>query len=323
MKALMYIGEKQLRVEEIAKPQGEFIVRVLGTTICGTDLKTYLHGHPYFKPPTILGHEFYGQIDKAPAETGYKPGDYVVVAPYGECGTCEVCRSGNPELCNNKDYVETGSFCEYVEVPLSFVERGVIKLDGPERVYALTEPLACILTAVDQLNVKPDDRVLVIGGGPMGTLFGLTYNAAGIDVRIAEINEKRRACLEKWGIRTATLEQCYEEATYDKIIVAVNIKELVEQAISKVNLGGVVHVFAGLPSGTVLNVSGSDLHYRKVTVTGSSGFSIGSFHKAFDLIRSNPDNYERMITHTFPLEKGSEAFDMLRSGDAFKIMIES
>ena len=129
--------------------------------------------------------------------------------------------------------METGSFCEYVEVPLSFVERGVIKLDGPERVYALAEPLACILTAVDQLNVKPDERALVIGGGPMGTLFGLTYNAAGIDVRIAEINEKRRACLEKWGIRTATLEQCYEEATYDKIIVAVNIKELVEQAIAK------------------------------------------------------------------------------------------
>lgn len=323
MKALMYVGEKQLRVEEVAKPDGEFLVHVLGTTICGTDLKTYLHGHPYFKPPTILGHEFYGQVEKAPAETGYQPGDYVVVAPYGDCGKCEACLSGNPELCKNKDYVETGSFCEYVTVPLAFVERGVIKLNGPERVYALAEPLACVLVGVEQLNVKPTDRVLVIGGGPMGTLFALTYNAAGIDVRVAEINEKRRECLAKWDIKSAPLDECYQQTTYDKIIVAVNKKELVEEAVVKVRDGGTVHVFAGLPSGTVLNIPGSDLHYRKVSITGSSGFNMATFHKAFDLIKANPENYERMITHTFPLEQGEAAFDMLRSGDAFKIMITS
>lgn len=323
MKALMYVGEKQLRIEEIEKPQGEFLVRVLGTTICGTDLKTYLHGHPYFKPPTILGHEFYGQVEKAPEATGYKPGDYVVVAPYGDCGVCETCRSGNNELCMNKDYVATGSFCEYVEVPLSFVEKGVIKLEGPHRVYALAEPLACILVAVEQLNVKPTDRVLVIGGGPMGTLFALTYNAAGIDVRIAEINEKRREILTSWGINTATLEECYAATDYDKIIVAVNKKELVEGAVEKVRDGGTVHVFAGLPSGTDLCISGKALHYRKVSVTGSSGFNMATYHKAFELIKANPANYERMITHTFPLEKGTEAFDMLRSGEAFKIMITS
>ena len=66
MKALMYIGEKQLRVEEVAKPEGEFLVRVLGTTICGTDLKTYLKGHSYFQPPCVLGHEFYGEVVKTP-----------------------------------------------------------------------------------------------------------------------------------------------------------------------------------------------------------------------------------------------------------------
>ena len=56
MKALMYVGTKQMEVQEIPKPEGDFLVRVLGCTICGTDLKTFLHGHPFFKPPTILGH---------------------------------------------------------------------------------------------------------------------------------------------------------------------------------------------------------------------------------------------------------------------------
>ena len=80
MKALVYVAEKQLEVRDVPEPQGEFLVRVLGCAICGTDLKTLLHGHPYFKPPTILGHEFYGVVDKAPAGCGYAPGDYVASA---------------------------------------------------------------------------------------------------------------------------------------------------------------------------------------------------------------------------------------------------
>ena len=75
MKALVYVAEKQLEVRDVPEPEGEFLVRVLGCAICGTDLKTLLHGHPYFKPPTILGHEFYGVVDKAPAGCGYAPGD--------------------------------------------------------------------------------------------------------------------------------------------------------------------------------------------------------------------------------------------------------
>ena len=81
MKALVYVGEKQLELQNIPEPEGEFLVRVLGCAICGTDLKTYLHGHPYFKPPTILGHEFYGVVDKAPA--GGRP-----------CTPCRPCRRG-------------------------------------------------------------------------------------------------------------------------------------------------------------------------------------------------------------------------------------
>lgn len=322
MKALMYVGEKTMEVQEIPYPEGEFIVRVKGCAICGTDLKTYLHGHPYFKPPTILGHEFYGKVEKAPAETGYVPGDYVVVAPYGECGSCDICQAGHPELCKNKDYVETGAFCEYISVPLSFVERGVIKLKGDEFVYCLTEPLACVLTAINQLEVKDTDSVLIIGGGPMGMLAALTLKDRGVKVQVAEVNPLRREKVISWGIPCATTEECYAQDAYDKIIVAVNIKELVEEAIAKVKDCGKVHVFAGLPSGTVLNIDARALHYRFVQVMGCSGFALPAFREAFERIQKNPPCYERLITHRFPLDKGNEAMDTLRRGDAFKIMIE-
>ena len=102
MKALMYTGQRQLEVQEVPAPEGAFLVRVAGCAICGTDLKTYLHGHPYFKPPTILGHEFYGTVEAAPAQTGYQKGDPVVVAPYGDCGACDLCARGAGELCSHK-----------------------------------------------------------------------------------------------------------------------------------------------------------------------------------------------------------------------------
>ena len=321
MKALVYVAEKQLEVRDVPEPQGEFLVRVLGCAICGTDLKTLLHGHPSFKPPTILGHEFYGVVDKAPAGCGYAPGDCVVVAPYGECGVCDECRQGNGESCKNKEYVGDGAFCEKVSVPLSFVKRGVFPIPRPDRAFALVEPLACVLDGVEQMEVTERDKALVIGGGPMGALIAFTLKDRGIDVQVAELNELRRDCLNGWGIPAAPLEQ-YNMKEFTRIFVAVNKKELVEQAIHSVHNGGRVHVFAGLPSGTVLNVDAHDLHYRKVAVMGSSGFRLDHFRMAYEAVRNNPDHYRRLITHTFPLEKGQEAFDFLKDGRAFKIVIE-
>lgn len=322
MKALMYVAEKELKVQEIPAPEGDFIVHVEGCTICGTDLKTFLHGHPFFKPPTILGHEFYGRVEKAPAGSGYSVGDYVVAAPYGECGKCEKCLAGLPELCENKKYVETGAFCEYVAIPADFIEDGVIRLKGPEPVYALTEPLACVLTALKQLDIQKEDKVLIIGGGPMGTLAAMTLLEEKTEVTVAELNPARREKLTEWGIPCDTLEACYAQRSYDKILVAVNVAALVEEAVTKVKSGGKVHVFAGLPKDVNLNIRAYDLHYRFVQIMGCSGFALPAFRRAFRMIENNPGRYEPLITHRFPMEKGQEAFEMLSRGEAFKIMIE-
>lgn len=310
-----------MELQELPMPQGDLILKVLGCAVCGTDLKTFLHGHPFFKPPTILGHEFYGQIEKAPADSSFRKGDYVVAAPYGECGCCEKCREGLPELCENKEYVETGAFCEYVAVPPSFAERGLIRLEEAGPVYALTEPLACVLTGLSQLDPRETDSFLVIGGGPMGALAAMTLLEKGVPVKVAELNPARREKLSQWGIPCDVLEKCYEENSYNKIVMAVNVPALIEEAARKVKDGGMVHVFAGLPKDALLSIRAYDLHYRFVSLLGSSGFALPAFRQAFELIRNNPARYEALITHSFPLEMGQEAMETLARGEAFKIMI--
>ncbi|HOW12658.1 MAG TPA: alcohol dehydrogenase catalytic domain-containing protein, partial [Rectinema sp.] len=200
MKALVYTGIKQLELKDVPEPSSDFIVKVLGCGICGTDLKTYQKGHHLFSPPAILGHEFYGLVEKAPIGCGYLAGDKVVVAPYAECGFCDVCMRGAGSLCANKHYVEGGAFCEKVGIASDYIEQGVFHIKELDDVYTLVEPLACVLNGFEQLDLKPTSRALVVGAGPMGALFALLFRAKGIPVAVVEPSAQRRERIASWGI---------------------------------------------------------------------------------------------------------------------------
>lgn len=320
MKALMYLGEKKLAMQTVPDPEGEFIVRVHGCDICGTDLKTWLHGHPNFKPPCILGHEFIGTVERTMPDSGFSVGDAVVVAPYGECGECDLCKRGAGELCKHKHNVSSGAFCELVSVPPEFVKTGVIKLDFLDDAYTLVEPLACVLTAMDKMHITPNSNVLIAGGGPMGMLFALMLTARKVPVTISEPVETRRNQVSAFGVHT-TVPENVSAGEYDNIVVAVNLPSLVEEYVKSVGDNGTVHVFAGMPAGTVLSLDASAIHYRGVTVTGSSGFNLAAFHSAYEIIRSEPAHFRRLITHRFKMGDATKAFETLAAGQAFKVFI--
>ncbi|MDR1800693.1 MAG: alcohol dehydrogenase catalytic domain-containing protein [Lachnospiraceae bacterium] len=320
MKALLYQGDKKLSLTQIPEPEGEFIVRVKACTICGTDLKTYLHGHPNFKPPCILGHEFIGSVEKAPAGCGYFKGDCVVVAPYGECNKCENCLHGSKELCNNKRRISSGAFCELVSIPEDFIEDGVIKLASADEVFTLTEPLACVLTAMEKMNLSENSNVLIAGGGPMGVLFALSLSARNISVTLSEPIKDRREMAENLGLKTISPEDA-KAKDYDNIVVAVNVPELAELYINEIADGGTVHLFAGLPAQTKLSIDASSIHYRGVTIVGSSGFHLSAFHEAYEIISNNKEHFRRLITHRFGIDEAIKAFETLAAGLAFKVCI--
>ena len=320
MKALLYLGEKRLSVTDVPDPSGAFLVRVHGCTICGTDLKTYLHGHPKFVPPCILGHEFIGTVERAPEACGFVVGDPVVVAPYGECGTCELCMRGAGELCRNMHRISTGAFCELVEVPEDFIRSGVIKLDELNDAYTLVEPLACVLTAMNKIRFSDRSRVLIAGGGPMGTLFALMLKAKGMDVAVSEPDALRRERLRAFGV-VAEEPGAIDASKFDVIIVAVNLPALAEQYVSTIADGGTVHVFAGMQKDVRLAVDAYSVHYRGVTLTGSSGFNLPMFRAAYDIIRGDKQRFLQLITHVFELNDAVEALETQSSGKAFKVLI--
>ena len=331
MKALVYTGIKQLELKDVPEPSSDFIIKVLGCGICGTDLKTYQKGHHLFSPPAILGHEFYGLVEKAPIGCGYIAGDKVVVAPYAECGFCDVCMRGAGSLCANKHYVEGGAFCEKVGIASDYIEQGVFHIKELDDVYTLVEPLACVLNGFEQLDLKPTSRALVVGAGPMGALFALLFRAKGIPVAVVEPSAQRRERIASWGIEAfepggaghveSPSAGRVEKGIYDIAIIAVNKKELVSEYIRLVADAGTVLMFSGLSSDEIVAIDAYSIHYRQVSLKGSFGYALHHFKEALSLIEAHKEMFSKIITHNFPLERGKEAFEMLASGEALKIVL--
>ena len=327
MKCLMFEEIGKLNPSTTADPTMPVWIRVEATGICGTDLKSVYVGHRYFQPPTVLGHEFYGRIEKAPEGYPLKKGTWVVAAPYYECGGCALCGAGKGDLCQNKKYVEAGSFAEFVGVPLDYMDGLFVLPEKKDKadydVYALTEPLACVINGTSRLEtIKGYSKVLIVGGGPMGALFALYYKSKDIDCAIVEPNAERAQRLESWGIHTVKQEDV-KKGEYDNIVIAVNISKLIPAYLPLVRQGGNLLVFSGLPKGDILEVDAGIVHYNEVSVKGCSGFALAHFREAFDTIRNNEASFRQLITHKFNFEHGQEAFDMLKAGKAFKILLGS
>lgn len=318
----MYLGIRDMKLTDADKPKDGIIVKVKGSGICGTDLKTYLKGHHFFKPPVILGHEFYGTVEEVPEGVReLSVGDTVVVAPYYECGKCEKCQNGLGQLCNNKEGISGGSFCEYISIPSDYVGKGVYKIENADDVYSIVEPLACVINGIGKLDLKNESNVLIVGAGPMGSLFALVFLKNGIKAAVAEVSPKRRKIVESWGVKTILPEDIKNDQ-YDNIVIAVNKGELVKRYVSLAADGGNVLLFSGLPKGEDIVVDPYDIHYREVKLMGTFGYSIKHFREALKLIESTPDLFRKVITRTMPLEQGVKAFELLEKGEAMKLVLK-
>lgn len=218
MRAARYYGVKDLRVEEVAEPDGELaptqvLIRPRWCGICGTDLHEYMAGpivtpaepHPLTgaELPQILGHELSADVVAVGSEvTNVAPGDRVSIMPLVFCGRCYFCRRGQNHLCQRMGCFglswRWGGLAE-----LGVVEDYQAWRLPDELSYeqgALVEPAAVAAWGVEQGGVRAGDRVLVTGAGPIGALAVLAAQAAGAgEVYLSEPNRRRAARAEGLG----------------------------------------------------------------------------------------------------------------------------
>ncbi|MGG4440926.1 2,3-butanediol dehydrogenase [Brevibacillus fortis] len=207
MKAAIWHGKKDVRVEEAALPvisAGKVMIQTAWAGICGSDLHAYHHGmgipvehvHPLTgqKAPMTMGHEFSGIVTEVgEGVTGIQPGDRVAIEPLVYCGECEYCKKGHYNQCLSVGFIglhANGGFAEYVVVEPKMVHK------LPENVTleegALVEPAAVALHAVRESKLQVGDKVAVFGAGPIGLLTVLAAKAAGAsEIVVVDVSQER------------------------------------------------------------------------------------------------------------------------------------
>lgn len=323
MKSLRYYGPGDIRLEETAIPvlsAGELLIRVEVAGICATDVKTFQRGHPKIQPGSVIGHEISGVISDVNQVGGWMIGDKVTVAPYAPCKDCFFCNRGDFINCERlmADGIDPGGFSEYVRVPRHIVRQGLFKLPDnlPFSIGCFAEPLACCVHGLVELELKPDDVLLIVGDGTMGLLQAMIARQMGVDRiiltgLIPERLNKAKAFTDMVidiNKQDTILEvNRFSRGGADKVMVSVGIPEVVEDSIQLIRKGGILNIYAGMPKEKKINIDPNSIHYDGIKLLGTFGFTPEHFKKAVNLLLPLRKNIESIISGMVNAENFSTA----------------
>lgn len=343
MKALKLYGANDLRLvsQEMPVPgAGEVVIRVKAASICGTDVRMWKNGTKAAseRHPLTLGHEFAGIIESVgEGVRRYEAGMRAAVQPNTGCGVCACCLRGYRHLCRDYEAFGVtfdGAFAEYVRVPASSVAAGNLIVLPEELSFAesaVAEPLSCIFNGCEKLTPKPGETALVIGAGPIGIGHAMLLGLHGVNVIMADLEADRLKAAGELvpGIVTCLsrdMEKTVWEATgglgADIAVVACPSPQAQAQAVTLMNIHGRVSFFGGIPAGKQpVAIDTNLVHYRELTLTGSTRSSLEQYARVLALIRQGRLNAKGLITHTHSFDGILDAFDQAARAEGLKHVI--
>jgi len=320
MKALVYTNTETLEYCDVPLPaieEGQVLVRIMASGVCGSDMHAYL-GHDERRPaPLILGHEAAGIVASGPEQ-----GRRVTFNPLVTCGKCRDCRSGRTNLCASRQIVSMaprqGAFAEYIAIP----EENLVTVpdDIPLEHAALTEPLACgwhgVRVGLGAIDIAaPEIDCLVIGGGAIGFGAALSLDAQGVEtITVLEASADRRDFLRAVsGFNVIAPDELDEAAAFDLVIDGVGYSKTRATASTHARPGGaIVHIGLGE------NEGGLDIRrmtLQEISFIGTYTYTADDFRNTARAIfdkRLGPLNWIDMQ----PLSEGAQVFRNIRSGSA-------
>jgi L-iditol 2-dehydrogenase len=336
MKAARYYGPGKITVEDLQEPHlavGEVLIAMKACGICGTDIKTYVRGHPKISPGSVLGHEVAGVVVDT-KHPDFSVGDRVVAAPYAPCLSCAMCRQGHFSLCDNlfESSLDPGGFSEMIRVPKRIADQVLLKLaDNLDfEMASLTEPLACCIHGLEALNLQAGQSLLVVGDGPMGLLqaalgkslgaspvvvSGLTPGRLDFAARVADLVIDA----SKESLARALKEYLPDGA--EKVIVSVGSIEAVQDVLPLVSKGGAINIFAGMPKDATLSLNVSRTHYDEIAILGTFGFGPPHFRKALDFLSRGELPIAGFFTKTVTMENIEEALKASSHYEGIKTLV--
>lgn len=326
-------GSMELVDTEIPEPgPEEVLIEVDYAGLCGSDAGIY-----QFKPafermslPTIIGHEYTGQIaELGESVTGFSVGEQVVERPIHGCGQCYQCEIGKENICQEAKLTgidHDGAYAEYVTAPASAIQ--TVPDDVEPKHAALAEPTAvCTRAVIENSRVSPGDRVLVAGPGPIGLITAQVADAQGAEVIVAGVGPDtsyRLPLAEKLGYPVLNIEEDDLSETretftdgvgYDVVFDTTGHPSGLPMAAEEVRKGGQIVVVGQTDE---VPVPLTELVRAEVDIQCSYSALYRDFERAFKLIASGDVDHETFLDDRYNLLESTDAFEAFLAGETCK-----
>lgn len=340
MKAAVFQGIKDIRVEEVDDPQAgpeDVVVAVSVCGICGSDLHTYEHGS-FVAPGQVMGHEFAGEVVEAGDQvTGLQVGDRVTASPLVPCGDCPRCLEGRYNLCASAwttglAYGRPGAFAERIHIPRSVPGQNVFKLaDGmTDEEGATVEPLAVAVHAVRLAGDVAGQTALVLGLGTIGQQVVQVLRASGVrrvvGIDLSELRLRAAATLGADAVDGAAgIEEAIDAALgegeeIDVVFECSGVPKLANAALDTIKAGGTIVVLALYDDPVTFNPTA--LVQKEIRLQGSIAYTSDDFGEAVELLAGGRAKADPLITHRHRLDDVMEAFEtQLSKDESLKVLV--
>lgn len=334
-------GPGHLELRDMPKPHiapDGVLIRVRACGICGSDLKIQDDLHPY-APPVVIGHEFSGEIAEiGAAVTRWAVGERVVSEQHTRaCGRCRQCLTGNAFACASKrapGYFVDGAFAEFIEVPAWLLHRIPDNLSFVEA--AFTEPSAVAAHAVlERTGIAPEEIVLVLGCGPIGLVAAKMAQAAGASkVIITGVDRDEKARLPKArelaidcvvNVSQTDLAALVADLTggegADVVVELSGAPPAIAQGFRLARRLGRVSII-GQPPTDEISIPYREALFHALTVSFSYSSKYTSWERVLSLFARGAIRPAQFVTHVLPLAEWESGFELSRSGEAVKVVLE-
>jgi L-iditol 2-dehydrogenase len=338
LKALLLTAPSQLEFTDHPEPvagDDEVVLRIRACGICGSDIHGWDGSTGRRRPPLIMGHEAAGEIVAVgPGVERWKIGDRVTFDSTISCGTCDYCRAGQVNLCENRrvvgvapvEYRQHGAFAELLTVPARILYALPATLSFTQA--AMIEPVSIAIHAVQRTRIANTDTAVVVGAGMIGLFVIQALRWAGAQRIVAvDLAENRLALARELGAtHTLKSDTCDVVAEVTRLtggrgadcaFEVVGVSATLNLALATLRRGGSAVLVGNLAPKTDFPLQ--SVVTREITLYGSCS-SAGEYPLCLDLISRGVIRVEPMISAIAPLAEGVEWFQRLSAKDGAKYM---
>jgi threonine 3-dehydrogenase len=339
MKALVKAkAEPGLWMQDVPEPvpgDGDVLIRVRKTSICGTDL--HIHKWDAWAQatipwPMVVGHEFMGEIAAlGPGVEGLSVGQRVAGEGHITCGHCRNCKGGRREFCHHHTGVgvtRQGAFAEYIVIPAQNVF--VVPAHVTDDVAAVLDPLGNATHTALRFDAVGED-VLITGAGPIGVLAAAIVRHIGArHVVVTDVNPYRLAMAAAHGasrvvnVTNESLGPVMAELGmtegFDVGLEMSGAESAFNQMLDSMNHGGRIAVL-GIPSGP-MTLDINDVIFKGLDIQGIYGRRIfETWYKMAAMLQSGL-KVDGIVTHRLPAEQFEDAFAIVARGECGKVILD-